>query len=436
MLRMIFVLGIILVGTFYSALGPFYALLFYLWNAYFRPEEWTYGPYVQMMNLSFIIGTYLVIRTFFSMPNPRLNARTWLIFLFSVQCVIATATSEHRAYSVAFLVEFSKVLLISYLMVVLLDDRRKFRLALLIIGLSLGFETAKQGWGNLYRAPGARNDNRIAFLGDNNGVALGTMMLIPILSALAQTALSRWEKRLHQFLAVGVFLRGISTYSRGGFLSAAMLGLLMFLRSRKKLATLAVVIAMAGMIWYVMPVRYWARIDTITVEEEEQRDSSAAGRLYIWTVAMVMAQANPITGVGLNSFNLSYPSYNTNPRVAGERSAHSTWFGVLADLGFPGFVLFMANYLLAIVSSWRVFRMTRGDPEKKELGLYANALLTSLIVFSVGGTFLSSHYNEMFWHLIGLSAALHTITVQELATANAVVPTTRVGAQQPLPALR
>ena len=436
MLRMIFVLLLIGVGMFYSAFGAFYALLFYLWNAYFRPDEWTYGPYVQMMNLSYIIGTYLVIRTIFSLPDPKLNPRTGLIILFAAQSVISTVTSEHPAWSQAFLIDFSKVLLISYLMVVLLDDRRKFRMALLVIALSLGFECAKQGWVNLYRAPGARNDNRVAFLGDNNGVALGTMMLIPILSALAQTAVSKWERRLHYFLAIGVFLRGISTYSRGGFLSAGVLGVLTFLRSRKKLRTLVVVGAASIMVLSVMPTNYWARIDTITIETDEERDASAAGRLHFWNVAIVMATEKPATGVGLNAFSSSYNSYNTDPRFGGERAAHSTWFGVLGDLGYPGLILLVANIAIAILSCWRVARLTRDDPEKRELGLYANALLTSLIVFSVGGTFLSNQYNEMFWHFVGLSAALHAITVRELATAKAVVPATRMGVRQPLPALR
>src|SRR5579871_590881 len=40
MLRLIFVFAIIAVGTVYLTQGPFYALLFYLWNAYFRPEYW------------------------------------------------------------------------------------------------------------------------------------------------------------------------------------------------------------------------------------------------------------------------------------------------------------------------------------------------------------------------------------------------------------
>ena len=44
------------------------------------------------------------------------------------------------------------------------------------------------------------------------------------LLGVSQSAVSRWERRLHQFVAIGVFLRGISTYSRGGFLSAGVLG--------------------------------------------------------------------------------------------------------------------------------------------------------------------------------------------------------------------
>jgi hypothetical protein len=60
MLRTIFVFIIITVGVFYAAQGPFYALLFYLWNAYFRPEQWVWGSAVSSLNLSVTIGIYLV----------------------------------------------------------------------------------------------------------------------------------------------------------------------------------------------------------------------------------------------------------------------------------------------------------------------------------------------------------------------------------------
>jgi len=432
---MVFVIGIILVGIFYSALGPFYALLFYLWNAYFRPEDWTYGGFIKSLSLSYVIGVYLVFRTIASLPDFKLNGRTALILLFWVQTIVGTVTSSQPDYSQNYFIVFTKVLIISYLIVVLVDDRKKFRIALTVVALSLGFECAKQGWANLVRAPGAKNDNPVPFLGDNNGVALGTMMLVPLFGALAQTATKRWERVGQRFLGIGVFLRGFSTYSRGGFLAAAILGLITFIRSEKKMRALIGVGAITMLILTIMPPSFWVRMGTIQVEEGEQRDESAAGRLHFWRIATKMAIANPLTGVGLNSFTPSYPGYNDDERFGGMRATHSTWFGVLADLGFPGLILLVGNLCVAVLSCWQVSRMTRGDPTKRELRLYANALLTSLVVFAVAGSFLSSQYNEMLWHFVGLSTALYMITVREPATAKATAPVGRVAAQ-PIPALR
>ena len=62
---------------------------------------------------------------------------------------------------------------------------------LIVIGLSLGFEAAKQGWAQFILNPGASNINTHPALGDNNGVALAMFMLVPILAALGATA-DRW----------------------------------------------------------------------------------------------------------------------------------------------------------------------------------------------------------------------------------------------------
>src|SRR5262249_19132786 len=155
----------------------------------------------------------------------------------------------------------------------------------IVIALSLGFECAKQGWVSLFRAPGAKNDNPIGFLGDNNGVALGTMMLVPILVALARTATRRWERYAYQFLAVGVFMRGFTTSSRGGFIAAGVLGLFFIGRAEHKVRAAIGVLAVAGLVSLVMPQEYWNRMNTITASDE-QRDESAAGRLHFWHVAV------------------------------------------------------------------------------------------------------------------------------------------------------
>jgi probable O-glycosylation ligase (exosortase A-associated) len=426
MLRMTFVLIILVAGAILSLASTFYALLFYIWYAYFRPDYWTYGPFIMSLNMSLMIGIYISIRAPLTVQTWVMNFRVLLIVAFFLQCAVATVTSENQFASRMYLADFCKVLLITYFIIVLVDDRKNFRLTLIVMALSLGLECAKQGWINLYRQPGARNDNPIAFLGDNNGVALGTMMLMPIFGALMATARHKWEKLWWQFLAIGVFLRGFTTYSRGGFVAAAVLGLLTLARSPRKVKALLSVVAIVVLVRVVMPQEFWDRMDTIFVNEEGQRDDSSASRLYFWGIAMDMVRAKPLTGVGLNAFLTSYWAYNPAGLFSGDRQSHSTWFGLLAELGYPGFVIFVLNLGLAIAASWRVHRIARKSADMKDLRAYANALITSFFVFIAGGTFLTSQYNEMLWHFTGMATALLIITRRLLREAPPTVETAPV----------
>ncbi len=101
-------------------------------------------------------------------------------------------------------------------------------------------------------------------LGDNNGVAVGMMMLLPFFVALAQTSTRRWERYLHRFFIVGVVYRCISTYSRGGFLTAAAVGLVMLWYSPHKVRAFVLVGAMAFGVTFLMPQSFWNRMQTIT----------------------------------------------------------------------------------------------------------------------------------------------------------------------------
>jgi putative inorganic carbon (hco3(-)) transporter len=426
MLRLTFIGIIVLVGTFYAVISPFYALLFYLWNAYFRPDDWIWWVDVSSWHISLIVGVFVLFRTLISAPTPRFNLGTALVLLFLVQVVIGTISSEHVAVSAAFLTDFVKVIVISYLIVVLVTDRGKFRLTLVVIALSLGLEAAKQGWANLFLAPGMPNGNTISFLGDNNGVAVGLMMLVPILSALAGTATRRWEKYAFQFINIGVFLRALTTYSRGGFLAAAVLGVFLIGRAEKKLRAVLAIGAIVVLVLTVMPQEYWDRINTIAAPAD-QRDESSEGRLHFWGVAVTMAKARPLTGVGLGGFEASYSTYDPGAPFGQDRATHSTWFGVLADLGVPGLFLLVANLVFAILSCGRVARLARLDQTKRDLYIYANALITSLVVFIVGSTFLSNQYSEMIWHFVALSATLSVIAFSEAeAKATAAVPAQRI----------
>jgi putative inorganic carbon (HCO3(-)) transporter len=428
MLRNIFVLLLVVVGIYYAFQGAFFALLFYMWNAYFRPESWVWSSLIGQLNLSFYIGVYLVAITLLSMQQLVFNGRVALLALFFVQTLLSTLLSEYPTVSWLYWTEFAKALLVTYLIVVLVTDIKRYRTILIVIGLSLGFEAAKQGWVVFVLTPGASNHNEHPFLGDNNGVALGMMMLVPVLAALAQTTVRRWEKYFFAFMAVGVFLRGFSTYSRGGFLAGAVVALFYLVRSPRRIMAIISIVVIGAVLIPAMPDEFWERMQTINATDEN-RDGSAAGRLFFWQVAKVMMDAKPLTGVGFSVYRDAYDTYDFSHGTLGFgtfRQTHSAWFGIGAEMGYPGLALLIAMLVQGIWTSFKIRRFARGKPQYGNLRAYGNAMETSLIVYCVGATFLSAQYLEMVWHFFGLSIALHGILLkaaaQEQLTPPAVDP--------------
>jgi probable O-glycosylation ligase (exosortase A-associated) len=437
-LRAIFVVGIITIGAAYAVRQPFYSLLLYLWFGYFRPELWIWDDFISGLNLSFILGLWTVVAAALS-PRVRFrfNVRIALLALFVLQALLSTAASSHFDYSWTWLREFLKWVLMTYLIVVLTTDVPRFRLLLVIIALSLGFEAAKQGWASLVLNPGGHNDNYHPMLGDNNGVAVGMLMLVPVLTALASTAGSRWEKQFERFLAIGVVNRAITTYSRGGFLAALALALAYVLRSTKRVPAIAGIVVAVAIIVPVLPDAFWDRMNTIRspdeiskqnggrIDEMREEDVSSLGRLHYWNVALRMANDRPLLGVGYNAFNVSYDEYDDLHGAMGtQRSAHSAWLGLLAELGYPGLLLFLAQLALAFQACRRARRAAKLGPEHANLRQFAFALESGLIVFAVGGTFLPYQYTEMLWHWFGLTIALDGL-------ARAALASSMVSAQSP-----
>ena len=424
MLRLIFVFGIIAVGAYYSLQGAFYALLFYLWNAYFRPEFWVWNDLLFSFRLSLIIGAFLLLAAVPSFSRFRWTRQMVLVVLFFLQTAVSLMMSPYSEAILTFWLEFLKVIIITVLMTTLIDDERKYRLTLMVIAFSLGFEAAKQGWAQFVLNPGATNNNPHVMLGDNNGVALGMIMLIPIFMALSQTATANAQRNIHRFFIAGVFYRAISTYSRGGFLAAGVVSLVSLARAKHKLRTLIAVGVLAYAVSAVMPQSFWDRMNSITAEED-QRDASAQGRLYYWELARDMAADAPLTGVGFNAYRYAFSHYDRlRAGEGGQRAVHSVWFGLMSELGYPGIVLFVVILGGAIASCQQIRTRAKKDG-REQIAVYAGHLQTSFLVFAVGGTFLNAQYLELIWHLFGLNIALARIAATAPAAVAAAQPSER-----------
>jgi hypothetical protein len=87
---------------------------------------------------------------------------------------------------------------------------------------------------------------------------------------------------------------------------------------------------------------------------------------------------------------------------------------MLAELGFVGLFLFLTILALAMITCRRTRRLAKRGEVSKELGEFATAIESALVVFAIGGSFVIFQYVEMLWHTIGLSMAVRYLTLEEL----------------------
>jgi len=432
MLRAIFVAIIILIGLRYSFKGPFYILLFYLWIAYFRPDTWLHWNWVTPIWLSFIVGLSLVITTLFSGAKLRGGFGPLLLASFLVVALTSSLLSPAPAVSWLSFWEMVRISLVCYAIIVHVNTEERLRGVLMAIAFSLGFEGTKQGWATLILSPGVANNNLFEFLGDNNGVAIGMLMIVPLFTALARTSSSRLERWIERFFVVGVLYRAISTYSRGGFLASLVLGAHYLVRSKLKPAAVIGTILVIALIVPALPEEFWARMNTIntatvgtddlSTSEKYTEDFSSAGRIHFWQVAWEMAVDRPLVGVGLHAYNVVYNQYDFSNGAFGRgRSVHSSWMGMMAETGFIGFGIFVTLFIYGLTTASRARRVAKRNPDLWRLAAYAGAIEGALVVFCLGGAFITFQYNELVWHLFAIAIAADRL-VKQAAAAPEVVP--------------
>jgi probable O-glycosylation ligase (exosortase A-associated) len=414
MLRSIFVVCLLVVGLRYALKGSFYLLLCYLCLAYFRPEQWLWIDFVTPLKLSLILGSLVVLTALFSHEHFKFGWGPLLFVLFLGQSLVSVIDSANSIAVWPLWIEFSKTVVVSFMIVTLISNEERLRLALTVVTFSVAFDGAKQGFAQFVLNPGQPNINGSPVFGDNNGVAVGMLMLTPILVALARAATKRWERYLERFLAVGLLLRALGTYSRGGFLAAGALAAHYLLRSRRRLIALVAVGLLGTAVLTLLPRGFWNRMQTIQTDAEDPdaADASAAGRIYFWQVAYAMANDRPLMGVGFDAYQSNYDKYDTTHGLYGPaRAVHSAWFGVLAELGYTGLLLFVLLFGYAFLVCARARRLSQRHPEMANLGGYATAIEASFVAFAVGGAFVAFQYEELFWHLLAFAMALDHIAV-------------------------
>ena len=431
-------LFLIIIGSLpYCLSRPWIGVLMFSWISYMNPHRYAWGP-IRTFPVALVVALITLIGLALTKDRSRLTrdpatllmAALWVLFVFT------TFFAFNPQWAWYELNQVSKILLMVFVTIVLINDATKLRYLLLVIALSIGLIGLKGGiW-----AIASGGTNRVygpdgSFLADNNDIALALNMALPLLLYLSKDEPRNWLRWLLRACFGMSIVAIIFTYSRGGFVAMVLLGFMLLIKAKYK--SLAVMTLLAGLLLLspLIPQQWNNRMDTINQGEE---DRSAHGRVNAWRTGLNIALDRPFTGGGFKTWTPQvFARYSPEPWNI--RDVHSNYFEMLGEQGFIGFGLYVTLLFHCLTTlsrlKWQILR----DPSLKWAQYYPDMLQASIIAYMVGGAFLGRAYFDFFYHLVAAKIILKRLVLQHVTTSQQSAPVpgrkfTMVGHYQPFAA--
>jgi putative inorganic carbon (hco3(-)) transporter len=404
----------------------YYGLLLVFLLEYVRPGS--YLPILNVIRLNSFVPLIVIIATAFATkhvtPNDEILRETnskLIIALIGLITISGLVWADNRFY--AFQV-FTTVLgygLFYWTLCRQITDLRRIKGmfgVLIVVHLILAALTPE-----MFTDPDARHYLASGtFLGDGNDYALSVCIVVPMCLFLAADARSKIARLGWGAALLVCVLCIVLTQSRGGTIGLAAVGLHYWSKSNKKVITAALAAVAVAMVLMLAPGSYFTRMNKLTNYEE---DGSATGRINAWRAGLNMALYNPLLGVGVGQFPANHPRFAPIGEDGPEqrwKTAHSIWFLILGELGFPGLVVLAWLIVANLATNRRIVKelRQRAGPPPPELGALL-ALSSSVLAYAVAGTFLSATYYPHLFVLSALTVAARRIVREQSSVVGAAV---------------
>jgi probable O-glycosylation ligase (exosortase A-associated) len=400
---LLFIAGV-LISALIALRQPVYGILAFICVSLLNPHSFTWGlgrtfPFAHYIALGTLIG-FVFWGEKRTIPQQReffLLLALWAMYGIST----IFAIEAQRAYLQ--LVQVSKVLLMVFVSIFLINTRERVLLLMQVIALSVGFHGLKAGVfavasGGNYTVWGPEG----SFLEANNTIGLALAMNVPFLYYLSKTGQSwriRWVERAMFFFS---YPATICTFSRGAWLALAAVTGFITLKSKYKVLILAATLVLVPMSLPFLPERVVSRYGDFKNYDQE---GSAQSRLWNWEFCTRVGLGNPLHGGGFDYYSINaylqyFPEFLEHwPGKVW--SCHSMWLTVLGEHGLPG----MALWLLLIGNCLFSIRRIRAYAKKEQDPFWlhhADMLLGAFVAYMVAGTFLDMAYFDLFYQLVAV----------------------------------
>jgi putative inorganic carbon (hco3(-)) transporter len=391
---------------------PFALLVVFTFILLLSPQ--TLLPWLAPLRIALLTGGLAVAAhcwTRFAARQPlmRFTREIWLAAALLGWAVVTIPLSQWVGGSVQVLLDlYLKAVLIFWLLSNTVTTVGRFRavawgLSLMAAPLAATgvkhFLAHEDLWGRIvgYEAP---------LTGNPNDLALMLNLILPLTVALF--LVSR-RPAVRAFLT-GLIMLDVSgivvTFSRAGFITLAT-SLVLYLRTlhrghERKWVVVALMLAVAAV--PLLPSGYLERIGTVTNINADPT-GSAQQRRTDNLAALAFALTHPVVGAGLGMNSLALNAL----RGPTWKPVHNVYLEYAADLGWPGFVLFLLLLLTCIRTAARVRRRCADISALRELSALAEAIRITLVAFAVAALFYPVAYNFYFYYFAALAVATGTV---------------------------
>lgn len=396
---------------------PAWGALGWVWFGIMNPHRLTWG-FAANLPFAVAIGVVTVVGALFSKEPKQLKggAATAVLITFVLYMIFTTffALVPDRAWP---MLERTIKIQIGTLLVLTILYRKEHVIALIwMVAGSIGFYAVKGGLFTIatlgqYRVWGPGE----SFINDNNAFALATVMSIPLWVYLYTQYKSSKLIRLGILAAIGLSaVSAAGSHSRGAVVAIVAMALFLWLKSRMKVFTGALILTAAIGLVTFMPETWENRVATIT---DPRADESANSRLETWKTLWNLAIDRPFVGGGFETYTRSiFATYN--PSYGGTHAAHSIYFQVLGEHGFLAFGLFLLFWALVWRMCGQVAALTRERPDENWAYWLAQMVKVSMVAYFVGGAFLNLAYWDVPYYLfVAIAVTRHALKQSRIAVA-------------------
>ena len=310
--------------------------------------------------------------------------------------------------------DFSKIILLYFMMVNIVKSDRNLKSLIWLYILSTAFLGVYSTWSyysgdylvaqGISRAyiPGGGS------LADPNSLATTLVLALPFMVLMTKSYRSIFLKILLAAMVAASIWTIVLTGSRGGMLGIIVVLLLLGLFSKRRLATLAISLILIVVLGVLAPAQYMERFETIAQYDQEDTTgagASARGRIEGLIYGFKFFLQKPITGIGIANF-----PYHFFHEGKGWFNPHNMLAQLISELGVVGLMAF-SIFIYQLLRILREINISH-KVAKLPADFYSHmsiAIQITLVMLFFQGLFGHNLYRFNWYVFAGFTAIIHNL---------------------------